>query len=129
MNTIYFYIYLLSVFIFFIIYGTLKCVYKIDAFDSFLYKDKLNSSAISYIIYYLTHFVAYFIFGLLFSFDILISMTIKTILVEIILIFIKDCSTNNIDQIEYALESATVGMISYILGAIIITFYNIRKNK
>jgi hypothetical protein len=129
MNTIYFYIYLLSVFVFFLIYSTIKCVYKIDIFDTFLYKDKLNSSTLSYIIYYITHFILYFIFGLLFSFDILVSMTLKTIIVEYILIIIKDCTLNNTnnDNIENALESIIVGMLSYIIGCIVITIYNNMK--
>lgn len=124
MDPKYFYAYIVSVFIFFILYSILKCVYKIDIFDDFLYTDKTNATIPSYVIYYLSHFVLYFVFGLIFSFDILGTMAIKTVIIEILLVLIKNCSITKIDHIESAMESIVIGMLSYIMGAVVSSFYS-----
>lgn len=129
MDPKYFYAYIVSVFIFFILYSIIKCVYKINIFDEFLYTDKQNISIKSYVVYYLSHFVIYFVFGLIFSFDIIGSMAIKTILLEFLLVLIKNCSFTKLNNIESAMESIIVGMFSYIMGAIIINIYYNIKNK
>jgi hypothetical protein len=104
-------------------FSIIKCYYKIDAFDQFFYtSEDMDTSIYSYAIYYLSHFVFYFIFGLLFSFDILVPMVLKTIGLEFALIVIKNCFTS-INGVESAITSTVVGIISYIMGCVILNIY------
>jgi hypothetical protein len=122
MDPKYFYMYILAVSLSFVAFTFIKCYYKIDAFDSFFYtSDTMDTSIYSYTIYYLSHFVFYFVFGLLFSFEILVPMVFKTIGLEFALIVIKNCFTS-IEGVESAITSIIVGLLSYIMGCV---FYNI----
>jgi len=71
--------------------------------------------------YYLSHFIFYFAFGLLFSFDIFTEMIIKTVALEVFLVMSKNCSFTSLNGMDSAATSIAVGMTSYILGALLIT--------
>jgi hypothetical protein len=78
-------------------------------------------------IYYISHVLFYGLFGILFGFDILPEFIIKTILIEFVLIGIKNCNIFEITDIESALLSIFIGIISYITGALIVIMYSQKK--
>lgn len=119
MEPFYFYIYVLTVITSLIIFAILKCMYKINYFDSLMYHDERDDSFIGKLIFYLTHFVFYFMFGILFTFTILPEMILKTIFIEFLLIIIKNCNVFVITDIESALLSIIVGILSYICGGLV----------
>jgi hypothetical protein len=127
MDSTYFYLYLILVAISIVTFAILKCIYKINMFDPLIYKDPNDRSIISKITYYLSHIIFYGLFGILFGFSILPEMIIKTIIIEFILIGIKNCNIFDISDIESAILSIFVGIISYIMGALILVVFLQKK--
>lgn len=127
MDAIYFYLYVIFVVISLISFYVLKCIYKINAFDTLIYTDPNDKSIMSRTIYYISHVLFYGLFGILFGFDILPEFIIKTILIEFVLIGIKNCNIFEITDIESALLSIFIGIISYITGALIVIMYSQKK--
>lgn len=120
MNRYYFYIYLVSIVIFFAIYAVLKCGYKINTFDFLLFHDETNKGLLNTIMYLLFHFIFYFGFGILFGFEILYEMVLKTIMMEVLLVMSKNCSFTNFEGMESAVKSIIIGLLSYFIGAIVL---------
>lgn len=132
MQRYWFYLYILSIILFFSVYGVLKCGYNISTLDFILFTDHTNNNVLNTIMYYLSHFIFYFAFGLLFSFDIFTEMIIKTVALEVFLVMSKNCSFTSLNGMDSAATSIAVGMTSYILGALVITAirkYWWNKNK
>ena len=127
MDSVYFYLYIIFVAISLISFSILKCVYKVNAFDTLIYTDPNDASIMSRTIYYISHIVFYGLFGVLFGFEILPEFIIKTIIIEFVLIGIKNCNIFQITDIESAILSIFVGIISYITGALIVIMYSQKK--
>lgn len=123
MDKIYFYIYVIFLILSLTSYTILKCIYKINSFDVLIYADNYDDSLVSKATYFLSHFVFYAIFGVLFGLDILPEMIIKTIIIEFILIIIKNCNVFYIKDVSSAILSIFVGILSYMFGALIIKIF------
>ena len=67
MDAIYFYLYVIFVVISLISFYVLKCIYKINAFDTLIYTDPNDKSIMSRTIYYVSHVLFYGLFGILFG--------------------------------------------------------------
>lgn len=127
MDTIYFYLYLVFLVLSIASYAVLKCMYKINTFDVLMYSDSNDTSISSKLIYFISHFIFYGTFGLLFGFEILPAMICKTIVIEFTLILIKNCNLFDIQDIESAILSIFTGIISYIVGALVLTIFLQKK--
>lgn len=116
-TTLIFHIYLFAVFLTMVAFAILKCKYNIHTFDKFLYIAHTDdTSAIEWLKYILMHFVTYFVFGFLFTLDNLYGMLLKTIVIEIALVQIKECSFEQMGDVKSALTSVLIGMIGYYIG-------------
>lgn len=114
-----FYIYVTVALLSIIIYGILKCRYNIHIFDKYLYIDQNSKMTISDMVkYFLSHFVVYFVFGFIFGLNTIYSMFLKTIVLEMLLIVIKECDVNDISQWDSAILSIFIGMLSFYLGGV-----------
>lgn len=119
MDTIFFYLYILSLILSLVSFIVIKCVFKINYLDKFVYEDTEDTSINAQIMFYLSHFIFYVPFGLIFSFDIFPEMILKIVFFEFSLAAIKNCDPYNIDNMDFAILCSVVDIISYIIGALI----------
>ena len=127
MDKIYFYLYIIFLILSLTSYTVLKCIYKINSLDSLIYSDSNDTSLLSKMQYFLSHFVFYAIFGILFGLDILPEMIIKTIVIEFILILIKNCNLFDLKDVSSGILSIFVGILSYMFGALILKIFLEKK--
>lgn len=105
------------VFTFVFAYAFVKCKYNIVIFDQYLYIEySENTTAIEWVKYVFSHLIVHFIFGFLFTLDTLNGMFVKTIVLEIALVQIKDCSVTKLGDMRSAFLSIIIGMISFYMG-------------
>jgi len=123
MNTIeslikrFYYIYIILAILFSIIFVTIKCIFHIKIFDQFLYMDEKNNN---YTLFVLFHLILNFLLGLIFGFDVYFEILLKIIIIEIILLFVKDCDYKSIfSHIDVTIIAIFIGCFSYLLGALI----------
>lgn len=108
----------------------LKCNLNINTLNTVLYVDYETYTIDQITIYYLSHFILFFIYGILFGIKNIVIIIIKIIIYEILLIFIKYCdikNSNNIfkdplnnkklhNLIFSVLNSIIISIISYYIG-------------
>lgn len=92
----------------------LKCKFNNHFLDQFVYLDD-KGNIYKYIFF---HVITYFITGVLFGNQIFIPALVKTIIVESLLVAMKNCSIHKIDNIYSAAVSIVIGMISYSIGGL-----------
>ena len=108
----------------------IKCKYKIYYFDNFLFINNINDiSFITNINYYLSHILVCFIYGMLFGIRNMGLISMKIIVYEILLQYIKYCKLNNkiieINNLYLVLITIILSICSYYIGTIISNnFYN-----
>lgn len=106
------------------IYVLIKCKYNITMFDKFIYIEDKND-LLSKFMYYMSHFIYYYIIGVIFSFDVTYLMLIKIILTELIFISVKDCDIMTIkNNYKLLMKSIILSFISFILGCLLREFIN-----
>lgn len=134
-KTILAYTYILLSFISLLILYILKCKYNIDFFDKFLFinYDEIDHNNIEIYTYYITHFIVFFVYGILFGINNYRIMILKIIIYEFLLYLVKFCDLRNIDikskKFKYILygyiSSVIISIFSYYLGTLISNYiYN-----
>jgi|TARA_Y100000389_G_scaffold202355_1_gene247380 hypothetical protein len=134
-KTILAYTYILLSFISLLILYILKCKYNIDFFDKFLFinYDEIDYNNIEIYTYYITHFIVFFVYGILFGINNYRIMILKIIIYEFLLYLVKFCDLRNIDikskKFKYILygyiSSVIISIFSYYLGTLISNYiYN-----
>jgi hypothetical protein len=109
-------IYLYGAILLTILFIILKCHYKITYFDKYLYLSKDIEKKYKNLFDYIGfHVILYFILGLIFQFDNLLIIIIKTIFIEFAFVFIENCTIAKMNY-ETAILSIIIGMTSYIIG-------------
>lgn len=107
-----------------------KCKYKIYYFDKFLFINNINDiSFITNFYYYLSHALVCLIYGILFGIRNIGLISMKIIVYEILLQYIKYCKLNNkiieINNLYLVLITIVLSICSYYIGTIISNnFYN-----
>lgn len=112
-----FYIYVVFAIFFTVIFILAKCLYEFKKYDKYLYMS--NETWLEYVLF---HVVTYMLLGLIFGVDNFVLFLIKTVVVELGLAYVKNCSIENI-PIESALYSIIIGIVSYIVGINIRNLY------
>lgn len=98
-------------------YTVLKCGYNITVFDEYLFLEN-NLTTSGLVKYILSHVVIYFVIGLIFAHESITLIIFKTIIIEFMLVFIKQCSiSNDIKEFESAFVSIVIGIISFYVGS------------
>lgn len=108
----------------------IKCKYKIYYFDKFLFINNINDiTFITNFYYYLSHAIVCCIYGILFGIRNIGLISMKIIVYEILLQYIKYCKLNNkiieINNLYLVLITIILSICSYYIGTIISNnFYN-----
>ena len=134
-KTILAYTYILTSFLSLLILYILKCKYNIDFFDKFLFinYDKIDPKNIEIYTYYITHFIIFFVYGILFGIKNYPIMIFKIIIYKFLLYLIKYCDIRNVDikdeKFKYIIygyiSSVIISLFSYYLGTLISNYiYN-----
>jgi hypothetical protein len=105
---------------------SIKCKYEFTTIDKFIFMSNDN-----FILYIFSHTIIYVLLGLLTGFDGLYITVLRTLLIELSLLYIRKCRDNkelyknmmNIN-INSALISTILSIISYICGSILKEVYN-----
>ena len=84
MNTIYFYIYLVTIITITVCFTIARCIFELHTLDIFFYPNSDNNIMANYV-YLISHIIVNFALGFLFGFDIIMGMFIKTIIFEVFL--------------------------------------------
>lgn len=124
------YLYIFGSFLSLAITYILKCNLNINTLNTVLYVDYETYTIDQIIIYYLSHFILFFIYGILFGIKNIVIIIIKIIIYEILLIFIKYCDIKNSNiifkdplnnkklhnLIFSVLNSIIISIVSYYIG-------------
>jgi hypothetical protein len=110
-----FWLYLYFIFFSLALFVFLKCYAGVTFFDKYLYTNENEPT--DYMSYIASHVVTYYIFGIIFGLDIYKEMIFKTILVEFTLLSVHNCNIKKITNIDSAINSIIIGIISYFIGA------------
>lgn len=116
-----------------IAYGFLKCFYKMNFLDKYLYVEKEKKqdfSIINTIKFILFHFFGYFFFGFIFTLDNFTAFAIKTFFVEYLLASIKNCEFKEMfskDVMFTASISISIGLVSYYIGGLLHNYVYYKK--
>ena len=125
-----FYIYITLVFVSVVAFAFIKCKYNINSFDQYLYiEHNENTTPMDWVKFVLTHFIVQFVFGFVFTLDTFYEMFAKTILLEIALVQIKDCSVTQLGDMNSAFLSIIVGMVSFYIGGYVRSLIFPNKSK
>jgi len=125
-----FYIYITLVFVSVVAFAFIKCKYNINSFDQYLYiEHNENTTPMDWVKFVLTHFIVQFVFGFVFTLDTFYEMFAKTILLEIALVQIKNCSVTQLGDMNSAFLSIIVGMVSFYIGGYVQALIFPNKSK
>ena len=125
-----FYIYITLVFVSVVAFALIKCKYNINSFDQYLYiEHNENTTPMDWVKFVLTHFIVQFVFGFVFTLDTFYEMFAKTILLEIALVQIKNCSVTQLGDMNSAFLSIIVGMVSFYIGGYVQALIFPNKSK
>ena len=120
---------LFSIIVLLVLY-IIKCKYNIYYFDKFLFINNIDDiSFITNFYYYLSHALVCNIYGILFGIRNIGLISMKIIVYEILLQYIKYCKLNNkiieINNLYLVLITIILSICSYYIGTIISNnFYN-----
>lgn len=121
----YFHLYVALVIIASIVFIILKCGYGFDMFDRYLYVDEGAGITMEYLIY---HIVMYTLVGFIFGLYVFVSMTIKTIIFESALTFVKSCDYKTFDSYTM-IVNVTIGIIFYVIGGVFNYFMFLKQKQ
>lgn len=91
----------------------LKCKYNNHFFDQFIYLG--DNNILKYI---LTHVIMYFVAGMIFGHNKFLLTLIKTVVVEISIVAVENCSIYKINNLKSAFFSIIIGLCSFYTGGI-----------
>ena len=101
----------------YILFLIIKCIFHIKIFDEFLYIDDNNNNYIAFVSF---HLILNYILGLIFGLDVYFEILLKIIIIEIILLFMKDCDYKSIfEHMDITIIAIFIGCFSYLFGALV----------
>jgi hypothetical protein len=113
----FYYVYILLAILFSILFLIIKCIFHIKIFDEFLYIDDNNNNYIAFVSF---HLILNYILGLIFGLDVYFEILLKIIIIEIILLFMKDCDYKSIfEHMDITIIAIFIGCFSYLFGALV----------
>lgn len=116
------YLYIFGSFLSLGITYVLKCNLNINTLNTILYVDYETYTRKQIIIYYLSHFILFFIYGILFGIKNIVIIIIKILIYEILLIFIKYCDIKDISIFKDPLNNKKLhNLIFSVLNSIILS--------
>lgn len=118
MNSIYFYIYLITIFTVTISFTILRCVFNMHDLDIFFYPNHANN-IIENKVYLVSHIIVNFLLGLLFGFKIILGMFVKIIIFEAYLHIMEHCDIFYVSKISNLIIIVLISLVSYTLGSVI----------
>ena len=76
MNTIYFYIYLVTIITITVGFTIARCIFELHTLDIFFYPNSDNNIMANYV-YLISHIIVNFALGFLFGFEVILGMILK----------------------------------------------------
>lgn len=117
MDTIFFYIYLISLILITTGYILSRCIYDYHDLDIFFYPNH-NNNILENHIYLISHILVNFFLGLLFGLEIIYGMIIKIILFETMLYATERCDIFNTTKVSTLIIIIMISVAFYSLGSI-----------
>jgi len=118
MDTRFFYIYLLLIFIITLTFTILRCVFNVHDVDLFFYPNNTNN-ILENKIYLATHIIVNFLLGFIFGFDIILGMFVKIIIFEVYLHITEHCDVFYISNASNLIVIILISLVSYTFGSVL----------
>ena len=115
MDTLYFYIYLLTIILSTILFTISRCYFNIHILDTFFYPNE-NDNILENKVFLTFHIFVNFILGLLFGFDVIYGMMLKIIFFEIYLFFTQYCDIFKTAKFSHLVIIVIISVTSYLIG-------------
>jgi hypothetical protein len=117
MNTIFFYMYLITLILITTAYILSRCIFDYHYLDIFFYPNHNNNILENYI-YLISHILVNYFLGLLFGLEIIYGMILKIILFEAMLYATERCDIFNTTKVSTLIIIIIISVSSYSLGSI-----------
>jgi hypothetical protein len=117
MNTIFFYMYLITLVLITTAYILSRCIFDYHYLDIFFYPNHNNNILENYI-YLISHILVNYFLGLLFGLEIIYGMILKIILFEAMLYATERCDIFNTTKVSTLIIIIIISVASYSLGSI-----------
>jgi hypothetical protein len=117
MNTIFFYMYLITLILITTAYILSRCIFDYHYLDIFFYPNHNNNILENYI-YLISHILVNYFLGLLFGLEIIYGMILKIILFEAMLYATERCDIFNTTKVSTLIIIIIISVASYSLGSI-----------
>jgi hypothetical protein len=117
MNTIFFYMYLITLILITTAYILSRCIFDYHYLDIFFYPNHNNNILENYI-YLISHILVNYFLGLLFGLEIIYGMILKIILFESMLYATERCDIFNTTKVSTLIIIIIISVASYSLGSI-----------
>lgn len=117
MDTIYFYIYLITLIVTTTLFILSRCVFDYHDLDIFFYPNHNNNIFENYI-YLISHIIVNFLLGLFFGFEIINGMILKIILFEIMLFITERCDVFYTTNISSLIIIIIISVSFYTIGSV-----------
>jgi hypothetical protein len=117
MNTIFFYMYLITLVLITTAYILSRCIFDYHYLDIFFYPNHNNNILENYI-YLISHILVNYFLGLLFGLEIIYGMILKIILFEAMLYATERCDIFNTTKVSTLIIIIIISVSSYSLGSI-----------
>jgi hypothetical protein len=117
MNTIFFYMYLITLILITTAYILSRCIFDYHYLDIFFYPNHNNNILENYV-YLISHILVNYFLGLLFGLEIIYGMILKIILFEAMLYATERCDIFNTTKVSTLIIIIIISVASYSLGSI-----------
>jgi len=117
MNTIFFYMYLITLILITTAYILSRCIFDYHYLDIFFYPNHNNNILENYV-YLISHILVNYFLGLLFGLEIIYGMILKIILFEAMLYATERCDIFNTTKVSTLIIIIIISVVSYSLGSI-----------
>jgi|LakMenE18May11ns_1017448.scaffolds.fasta_scaffold9699079_2 hypothetical protein len=117
MNTIFFYMYLITLILITTAYILSRCIFDYHYLDIFFYTNHNNNILENYV-YLISHILVNYFLGLLFGLEIIYGMILKIILFEAMLYATERCDIFNTTKVSTLIIIIIISVVSYSLGSI-----------
>lgn len=117
MNTIFFYMYLITLILITTAYILSRCIFDYHDLDIFFYPNH-NNNILENHIYLISHILVNYFLGLLFGLEIIYGMVLKIILFETMLYATERCDIFNTTKVSTLIIIIMISVAFYSLGSI-----------
>lgn len=117
MNTIFFYMYLITLILITTAYILSRCIFDYHDLDIFFYPNH-NNNILENHIYLISHILVNYFLGLLFGLEIIYGMVLKIILFEAMLYATERCDIFNTTKVSTLIIIIMISVAFYSLGSI-----------